>query len=131
MTDLGDSSKLADRNAKSASLKSSSVVSFRVLNWETSVPDLSSDGSIDAILVSDCTYNPDSSPALVRVLTALTLQSPKAMTIIAMKVRHSAELVFFDLMRSAGFIERAHHSLVLPGGAGEDGDKVDIYYFEL
>ena len=123
-----DSSELAVRNASSASLNNSSTVSFQALDWEMDVPDLSSDGPLDAIIASDCTYNPDSCPALVQTLTALTLQSPKAIIIIAMKIRHSAELIFFKFMQSAGFVNLAKYCVVLPG-TEEDDDKVDIYYF--
>ena len=130
LTDLLEASGLAVRNAGSASLHGSSGISFQALDWEMDVPDLPSDGPIDVILASDCTYNPDSSPALVRTLTALAGQSPQATVIIAMKVRHSAEIIFFDLMQSAGFVNRSHYSVVLPG-IEADNDKVDIYYFNL
>ena len=131
LTDLQDASELAIKNANSAVISSSSSISFHALDWEKEVSRLPSDSFLDAIVVSDCTYNPDSSPALVRTIISLVTQSPGALIIVAMKIRHAAELVFFDLMRSKGFVEQNHHSITLPGNQlGEETVNIHFFYWQ-
>ena len=128
LTDLQDASELANKNADAAVIPSSSSLGFHALDWGKEFTGFPSENHLDAILVSDCTYNPDSSPELVRTITSLAFQSPGMFIIVAMKVRHAAELIFFDLMRSAGFVEQHHHSIALPGSELSE-DTVSIYFF--
>ena len=70
----------------------------------------------DLVLVSDCTYNSDSLPNLVRTLVSLTNHKCKNETqpedrfrlggldvLVSLKRRHESEDVFFQLMAEAGF----------------------------
>lgn len=127
LTDLQDASGLAMKNARSAIIPSSSSLVFHPLNWDKEFDGLPSHNPLDAILVSDCTYNPDTSPGLVRTIRLLTIQSPGTIIIVAMKVRHAAELIFFDLMRAAGFIEQYRHNIALPGS--EIGEETASIHF--
>jgi predicted nicotinamide N-methyase len=102
LTDLPEVSEIVTRNINEASPKSSASIKFQTLDWDDPTPNLTR-GPIDLILVSDCTYNADSLPALVSVLNRLVRGSPEAMVLVALKRRHESEAVFFDLMRTAGF----------------------------
>ena len=61
------------------------------------------------VIVSDCIYNADSCPDLVRTLSRVSSTSPGVMILVAVKRRHDSEEVFFDLMRNAQMqlLERA------------------------
>ncbi|QDS67643.1 hypothetical protein FKW77_004615 [Venturia effusa] len=128
LTDLPEAAEIAQRNIDNVFPAMSSSVSFQPLNWEEPLPKMVQSKTYDLILVADCTYNSDSSPALVRTLSALQKKSPKAVILVAMKVRHPSEDVFFDLMRQALFIEASHMKIQLPSVAGA-GEKVEVYVF--
>src|ERR1700734_3176668 len=104
LTDLPEAEELAMKNINGMNAAISSDVSFNTLDWENPLPLSIRDRLFDLILVADCTYNPDSSPALVSTLAVLVKRSSKAIVVVAMKVRHSSEAVFFDLMSESGFI---------------------------
>jgi hypothetical protein len=52
---------------------------------------------------------------------------------IAMKMRHSSEDVFFDLMAAAGFRETGNVEFPLPGDeeAGEETVYLHVYRYDL
>lgn len=128
LTDLPEAAGIAQRNIDSVFPAMSSSVSFQSLNWEEPLPTMVQAKTFDLILVADCTYNSDSSPFLVQTLSSLQKKSPKAVILVAMKIRHSSEDIFFDLMKQALFIEAGHLKLQLPVIAGV-GEKVDVYVF--
>lgn len=128
LTDLPEAAEIAQKNIENVFPAMSSSVSFQPLNWEEPLPKMVQARTHDLILVADCTYNSDSSPALVRTLSALQKKSPKAVILVAMKIRHSSEDVFFDLMKQALFIEASHTKLQLPIIA-EVGEKVEVFVF--
>lgn len=70
------------------------------------------------------------SPALVDTLSRLLTTSPKAAVMIAMKVRHYAENVFFDLIVEAGLKVSHCISLPLPGDAESGEETVDVYLLQ-
>lgn len=53
--------------------------------------------------------------------------SPKVRVAIAMKMRHSSEEVFFDLMATAGFQPTAKFDYPLPGDV-EVGEEIVYLY---
>jgi predicted nicotinamide N-methyase len=128
LTDLPEAANIAQRNIDNVFPAMASTVSFQPLNWEEPLPKMVQAKTYDLVLVADCTYNSDSSPALVRTLSALQKKSPKALILVAMKIRHSSEDVFFDLMKEAMFIEASHMKLQLPVIA-EVAEKVEVYVF--
>lgn len=75
------------------------------------------------MVVADCTYNPDVVPDLVRTLKRLG----DVMVLLAMKVRHESEMVFFELMGKEGFVVREKCRLLLPV-LGED-EVVEVFVF--
>lgn len=129
LTDLADAEEIATRNIHGMNPAMSSAASFFTLDWDKSLPRAIEDRLFDLVLVADCTYNPDSSPALVRTLSALVKRSPKAIILVAMKVRHSSEAVFFDLMSDAGFVIGRQIALQIPSDEDTPREKVDVYVF--
>lgn len=103
LTDLQEAQDIANRNAKLAQPALGSSIQFEVLDWDEPLPEQVRAQTYDLIIVSDCTYNADSLPTLVRTLKALTEISPEAAVLVCLKRRHESEDVFFTLMEGAGF----------------------------
>jgi hypothetical protein len=131
LTDLPEAEEILKKNIARASLRKNETQSlgFEVLDWDEEVPKHLD--KLDLIIAADCTYNADSSPALVKTLFSLATISPKAVIAIAMKKRHSSEDVFFDLMEAAGLKTRSTRVLALPGDEECGEEEVLIYYFWL
>lgn len=127
LTDLPEVSEIVTRNINEASPKSSASIKFQTLDWDDPTPSLTR-GPIDLILVSDCTYNADSLPALVSVLDSLVRGSAGALVLVALKRRHESEAVFFDLMRSAGFVSQQAR-VPLPA-QWEQVDQIEMYCYQ-
>jgi hypothetical protein len=127
LTDLPEVSEIVTRNINEASPKSSASIKFQTLDWEDPTPNLTQ-GPIDLILVSDCTYNADSLPALVSILDRLVRGSPGAMALVALKRRHESEAVFFDLMRGAGFVS-VQAKVPLPS-QWEQVDQIEMHCYQ-
>lgn len=127
LTDLPEVSEIVTRNINEASPKSSASIKFQTLDWDDPTPNLTR-RPIDLILVSDCTYNADSLPALVSVLARLVRGSPGAMVLVALKRRHESEAVFFGLMRTAGFAS-LQAKVPLPS-QWEQVDQIEMYCYQ-
>jgi hypothetical protein len=71
------------------------------------------------------------SPALVKTLVRLAKVSSEVKIAIAMKMRHSSEEIFFDLMTAAGFQETTTLEYPLPGDAevGEETVYLHVYQY--
>ena len=96
----------------------------------------------DLVLVSDCTYNADSLPALVRTLVSLTKHKCKneaqlgtefsvggVDVLVSLKRRHGSEDVFFRLMDKVGFKVLGRKELPLGrcgGGKKMNGEWRDV-----
>jgi predicted nicotinamide N-methyase len=128
LTDLPEAREIAERNIASMNPAVGSSAKFQQLDWEEALPTSIQAQTFDLVLVADCTYNPDSGPALVCTLTALVEKSPKAVVLLSMKVRHQSELVFFDLMKAASFILKTRVKVRLPE-LSSDPEDVLIHVF--
>jgi len=82
------------------------------------------------VIVADCTYNPDVVPHLVATLEGIAEASKGVLVLVAMKVRHESELVFFELMANACFIIEGKIIVPLPVLEGE-GEEIEIFGFKL
>ena len=104
-----------------------------VLDWEAPLPEAVKSHQQDLIIVSDCTYNPDSVPALVQTLKALIDISSNAFVVVSMKTRHDSEAVFFDLMTCASLKCLERTVIQLPdqsrSDAGQDLEIAEIYVY--
>ncbi|KAF2810199.1 uncharacterized protein BDZ99DRAFT_387099 [Mytilinidion resinicola] len=129
LTDLAEAEEIVAKNIDIMNPAMSSSVSFTTLDWDEPLPQDVQSKVLDLIVLADCTYNADSSPSLVRTLTALVQRSPKAIVLVAMKVRHSSEAAFFDFMFDAGFVIGCQTALQVPGDEEKPTETVDVYVF--
>lgn len=91
----------------------------------------------DLVVLSDCTYNVDSLPALVGTLSALhaanlkypDVHSARTSVILATKPRHSSEQALFELLKTNEWQYSVLKSIRLPK-LGEEDEQVDIYLLE-
>ncbi|KYG50722.1 hypothetical protein M433DRAFT_76 [Acidomyces richmondensis BFW] len=119
LTDLPDARELVEENISRMRPAINARVHFAELDWEDETPPLWLAQRVnDMIIVSECTYNPSTFPALVRTLAALVARSPQAVIVIATKTRHAGEAEFWGLMAREGFVEEGVMRLSLPGSPG-------------
>lgn len=128
LTDLPEVEEIVTKNIAVARPAKSSALQFQTLDWDEPLPEDICGGSIDLILVSDCTYNADSLPALVSVLNRLLQMSPDAVILVALKRRHESETVFFDLMRSANICSLHLAHMQLPSEHDQQ-DQIELHCF--
>ncbi|KAF2795635.1 hypothetical protein K505DRAFT_239511 [Melanomma pulvis-pyrius CBS 109.77] len=139
LTDLPEAEEIVQKNMTQATLAKDSTLSFQTLDWEIELPrELNSSSEcphctqLDLIVAADCTYNPDSSPALVKTMSRLAQSSPNSVIVVAMKMRHSSEEIFFSLMSKAGFTTTDPIPFPLPGDEiqGEEVVYVHLYRYK-
>ncbi|KAJ5170464.1 uncharacterized protein N7500_003247 [Penicillium coprophilum] len=126
LTDLPEVEDIVTRNINATQLATMSSLHYQNLDWDDPPDELCS-RPIELILVSDCTYNADSLPALVSTLDRLVRTSPLAIILVALKRRHDSETVFFDLMTSAGFTA-VQDSIEIPSQYDEV-DEIEFYCY--
>jgi len=131
LTDMPEAEEIATRNVSRMNPAESSNVVFVPLDWEFPLPQSIRSRVFDIILVSECTYNSDTIPALVQTISELNKRSPKACVLVSTKVRHSSESMFFELMHKADFVRASHTKLPLPKdeSSQEDPEVVHVYVF--
>ncbi|PLN82999.1 UPF0665 family protein c [Aspergillus taichungensis] len=130
LTDLPEVEDIVTQNISVSQPAPASRVTFCTLDWddEDLPEEVTNGGAIDLVLVSDCTYNADSLPALVSVLDRLVQKSPDVLVLVALKRRHDSEEAFFDLMRGAGLCSLHRHCMRLPAQHGLS-DQIEIYCY--
>ncbi|KAE8383011.1 putative methyltransferase-domain-containing protein [Aspergillus bertholletiae] len=128
LTDLPEVEEIVTQNIAVAKPTPSSNLKYQTLDWDEALPEDLCNDSIDLVLVSDCTYNADSLPALVSVLGRLVQSSPDAIILVALKRRHDSETVFFDLMQSSGLSNLHHDSMQLPS-QHDQFDQIELYCY--
>ena len=134
LTDLPEAMGILNQNVGEArSASQCGEVATKVLDWNYALPDEVFRARYDVIIVSDCTYNSDSIPALVKTMAALVEKSVDALIVVSMKIRHDSEAIFFDLMAAARFTERDHVRISLPDRqrqeTGQSLEIVDIFTY--
>lgn len=133
LTDLPEAMGILEQNISVAQPAEGSSLTSTTLDWYDEVPFRIRETVFDVILVSECTYNSDSLPALVKTLSSLVSISMEARIILSTKVRHSSEAAFFEMMLAAGFIELEHSSIKLPdplrSQRGDLLELVEMYVF--
>lgn len=134
LTDLPAAGELVSRNLSVSQPAEGSTLGFRVLDWERD--DERGDFyefEYNMIVVSDCIYNPDNIPALVRVLGwFVSTASPGAMVLVAWKRRHESEKMFFELMEKAGFFVQEQDVVLLPSlqeMEEDEAERVEMYVY--
>ncbi|KAF2255478.1 hypothetical protein BU26DRAFT_528170 [Trematosphaeria pertusa] len=129
LTDLSEAEEIVKRNIQTAKPAKDSTLEFRELDWEEDLPASCRSAHIGLVIAADCTYNPDSCPALVNTCHRIAKASPNVFVAIAMKIRHSSEEIFFDLMRDAGFHSTQSLAYPLPGDEKSGEETVHLYVY--
>ena len=133
LTDLPEAIDILNGNVSIAKPAYQSKLEITPLDWDPDLPSMVQKRIFNLILVSDCTYNADSLPSLVRTLSRLTSCFLDAYIIVSMKVRHPSEAVFFDLMSNSGLEITEHAVITMPddyrSNTGLELETVDIYTF--
>jgi predicted nicotinamide N-methyase len=132
LTDLPEATEILSCNTSAPILNllpsTASKISHQVLDWSLPLPSNVAATKWDIVFVADCTYNPDVVPDLVTTLARLADANREAKVVVAMKVRHESELVFFDLMRESGFVVNEKGILPLPVLGNED-QEIEVFVF--
>lgn len=150
MTDCPDAEESARLNIssllheqRSGHSESCARVTYENLDWEDGQNGLFGPAvrqrRWDLVMLSDCTYNADSIPLLVRTLSAihrLNLESAVDGTkpaptrlFVATKHRHEDEAVFFTLLTHENWVKVEEQSVALPVCSGPR-EAVSIYLYE-
>ncbi|KAK0117612.1 hypothetical protein ONS95_011947 [Cadophora gregata] len=124
LTDLPEATSILTHNI---SLSSPSPA-HSVLDWSQPLPQSIASTQWNLVLIADCTYNPDVVPDLVQTLGRLADGNKDLIVLLAMKVRHASEAVFFTLMQDEGWMIRERTKLPLPVLSGEE-EEIEIFVF--
>ena len=134
LTDLAEAMHILGSNIDRATPASGTKLSRTILDWEAELPMDIRSTLFDVVLISDCTYNSDCIPNLVRTLSNLSDISPKLLVLIALKMRHVSERILFELLSTAGFDELGYTTHALPNPSGlppnQVYDAVEIYEYQ-
>lgn len=134
LTDLPEAMDVLNHNVEHARFVSNrGKTATAILNWDEPLPERVAKQRLDLVIVSDCTYNPDSIPGLVKTLSSIAINSPNASVVVSMKVRHDSEAIFFELMVGAEFAEAEHTAIPLPdryrSETGQELEVVEVYMY--
>ena len=134
LTDLPEVMDILNHNVERARFVSSrGQLATAILDWDQPLPERVAKQRPELVIVSDCTYNPDSIPGLVRILKMVADNSPDALIVVSLKVRHDSEAIFFDLMAGAEFLEAEHTTIPLPdrhrSETGQELEVVEVYVY--
>ncbi|KAK2626081.1 hypothetical protein QTJ16_004343 [Diplocarpon rosae] len=100
----------------------------QVLDWSLPLPPSIASISWNLILIADCTYNPDVVPSLIATLGQLYHGNPRLTVLLAMKVRHESEAVFFELMTEQHWVVKESCRVDLPV-LGAESEEIEIFVF--
>ena len=137
LTDLEEGMDVLNYNISKARFSSTKgKIASTVLDWDEELSSVFDElPQFDVIIVSDCTYNVNSLPALVRTIKGLFAVSPGALLIVSMKVRHESEAIFHELIAGAQLQEISHSVVPLPDrtrrGTEQEIEKALIYLYSL
>lgn len=134
ITDMPEAEEIARHNISLIASQphpdgSFAKIGYQNLEWEEPLPENLRNGNLDLILVADCTYNPDVVPELVKTLADLVKYNRDVMILVAMKIRHDSEMVFFDLMMKKNMVVLDRLALPLPL-LGQDGEEIEVHFFK-
>jgi predicted nicotinamide N-methyase len=104
-------------------------IEYQNLDWAEPLPKNLCNGDLDLVLVADCTYNPDVVPNLVRTLADVVIHNPDVVIVVAMKVRHDSEMVFFDLMKEKQIIVVDKLIVSIPL-LGHGDEEIEVHLFK-
>ncbi|KAF7958888.1 hypothetical protein EAE96_002415 [Botrytis aclada] len=132
LTDLPEASEILEKNLSAmppdSDVSLCNSCSHQVLDWSAPLPQDVQGERWELVVVADCTYNPDVVPDLVHTLSRVRDGNPGTLVLLAMKVRHDSEIVFFELMEKEGFgvVEKCKVPLRM---VGEEDQEIEIFVF--
>ena len=126
LTDLPEATSILTHNISLCS----PAPQHSVLDWSQPLPASIASTRWNLILIADCTYNPDVVPDLVQTLGRLADGNQGLRVLLAMKVRHASEAIFFTLMEEGGWVIRESIKLPLPVLGGEE-EEIEIFVFGI
>ena len=126
LTDLPEATSILTHNISLCS----PAPQHSVLDWSQPLPAPVVSTRWNLVLIADCTYNPDVVPDLVQTLGRLADCNKDLIVLLAMKVRHASEAVFFTLMKEGGWVIRESIKLPLPVLVGEE-EEIEIFIFGM
>lgn len=133
LTDLAEAQDILSRNLNQPTPMKNSSLRSRTLDWHSDAVTASIESDLALVIVSDCTYNADSCPILVKTLARMSSTSPAVKVLIAMKRRHDSEDIFFDLMREAQMRMSEKTAVELPhelSAIDLRPPKIELYMYE-
>ncbi|KAG9248406.1 putative methyltransferase-domain-containing protein [Calycina marina] len=128
LTDLPEASEILTHNLALLP-QTRRKPTYQVLDWTEPLPPNVQSTIWDVVVVADCTYNPDVVPDLVATLGNIAAGNSNVLVLLAMKVRHESEKVFFELMNTSDWVVEEKAAVLLPVLGGED-EEIDIYVFK-
>lgn len=131
ITDLPEAKDIATFNLEQNSRHSFGqrmAVTYENLDWAQAVTERWIPPHLDLIVAGDVTYNSDMIPDLVKTVASLIGSGTRTLFLVAMKVRHDSEVVFFDLMTQAGLAIVERLTIPMPVLA-QDDQAIEIYLF--
>jgi Lysine methyltransferase len=133
LTDLFESQELLCKNLDQATPAPASSLRCQVLEWNNGAGAMTSlEGEVNLVVVSDCIYNADSCPELVRTMSQISSASPSVRLLVAVKRRHDSEDIFFDLMTDAGLRILEQTTINLPHEVVDldaQSPKIELYLY--
>ena len=134
LTDLPEAMAIMEYNVSKVEVSSpTGKIATAILDWDDALPAMIKQTQYNVVIVSDCTYNSDNIPALVKTLAAVVNKFPAALVVVSAKVRHDSEAIFFELMAGAGFVTVEEYAISLPdqqrGHTGQEFDVVNVFVF--
>jgi predicted nicotinamide N-methyase len=135
LTDLVEAQDLLLKNLDLATPATGSSLRRRILEWHDEAGEKTSlEGEVNLVVVSDCIYNADSCPDLVRILSRVSSASPAVKILVGAKRRHDSEDIFFDLMRDAQMQVLEQSTIDLPYEISDldvQAPEVELYLYGL
>ena len=134
LTDLPQAMDILNYNVEHAKFESRrALLTTAVLDWDHPLPEVVANQPKDLVIVSDCTYNPNSIPGLVKTLRSVAEISPDVLTVVSLKRRHDSEDIFFDLMAAANFVESGYTAIPLSDQhrkeTGQELEVVEVHAY--
>lgn len=128
LTDLPEATEILSHNL-SLLPSSAAPITHQILDWSQPLPSPISSTPFKLVIVADCTYNPDVVPDLVTTLSRLREGNEEVQVVVAMKVRHESEMVFFELMDRGGWVvrEKCKLPLLVLGDVGDE--EIEVFVF--
>ncbi len=132
LTDLVEAQDILSKNLDGATPAANSSLRFQVLDWNVESGGTGLERDVDLVVISDCIYNSDTCPDLVRTVCRISLVSPHCRILVAAKRRHDSEDVFFDLMRDSQMQILEKDTIILPHenpGLEVQQPEVELYLY--